>query len=192
MMPQFERKLDGVDKALVSTSKFLSLVLRHQPELIGLSLDTNGWADLQELVLLANTSGHSMTADDILTIVKSSEKQRFTLDSSGRKIRANQGHSVKVDLELTPSHPPAILYHGTTTRFLPSIHQSGLIKGARHHVHLSQDANTASAVGGRHGHPAVLTIFAEDMWRSGYIFYQSKNGVWLTDHVPASYIKFPI
>ena len=180
-----------MDKALVSTSKFLSLVLRHQPELIGLSLDPNGWADLEQLVHLANASGHRMTADDIRTIVRSSEKQRFTLDSSGRKIRANQGHSVEVDLELTPLNPPTVLYHGTTTRFLPSIHQSGLIKGARHHVHLSQDENTANVVGGRHGPPVVLTIHAEDMRSSGYIFYQSKNGVWLTDHVPASYIEFP-
>jgi putative RNA 2'-phosphotransferase len=180
-----------MDKALVSTSKFLSLVLRHQPELIGLSLDTNGWADLRELVRLAHASGHRLTVDDILVIVRSSEKQRFTLDSSGQKIRANQGHSVEVDLELQPVQPPAVLYHGTATRFLPSIHQSGLIKGARHHVHLSLDANTASAVGGRHGYPVVLTVFAEDMWRSGCVFYQSKNGVWLTDHVPASYIGFP-
>lgn len=180
-----------MDKALVSTSKFLSLVLRHQPELIALSLDPNGWADLQELVRLANASGHDMTADDILVIVRSSDKQRFTLDPSGQKIRANQGHSVEVDLELAPLHPPAILYHGTATRFLPSIHQSGLIKGARHHVHLSQDANTANVVGARHGQPVVLTIFAEDMWRNGHIFYQSRNGVWLTGHVPAPYIEFP-
>jgi len=180
-----------MDKALVSTSKFLSLVLRHQPELIGLSLDPNGWADLQELVRLANASGHRMTADDVLIIVRNSEKQRFTLDSSGQKIRANQGHSVAVDLELTPLRPPAVLYHGTATRFLPSIHQSGLIRGARHHVHLSQDANTANVVGARHGQPVVLTIFAEDMGRNGHIFYQSRNGVWLTDHVPASYIEFP-
>ncbi|WP_281848827.1 RNA 2'-phosphotransferase [Dyella sp. GSA-30] len=180
-----------MDKALVSKSKFLSLVLRHQPALIGLSLDANGWADLQELVRLANASGHDITADDILVIVRNSEKQRFTLDSSGQKIRANQGHSVEVDLELAPLQPPAVLYHGTATRFLPSIRQSGLIKGARHHVHLSQDADTANAVGARHGPPVVLTILAEDMWHSGCVFYQSKNGVWLTDHVPAPYIEFP-
>jgi putative RNA 2'-phosphotransferase len=180
-----------VDKNLVATSKFLSLVLRHQPEAIGLSLDINGWADIQELVRLANASGHSLTVDVILMIVSNSEKQRFTLDSSGRRIRANQGHSVKVDLELMPAHPPEILFHGTATRFLPSIRQAGLIKGERHHVHLSQDEKTASAVGGRHGHPAVLTILAEDMWRNGYSFYQSKNGVWLTDHVPTSYIQYP-
>lgn len=180
-----------MDKALIATSKFLSLVLRHQPESIGLSLDTNGWADLQELVRLANANGRSMTADDVLIVVSRSDKQRFTLDLSGRKIRANQGHSVEVDLELMPLKPPAVLYHGTATRFLPSIHQSGLLKGSRHHVHLSQEVNTATTVGGRHGQPVVLTVLADDMWRTGCIFYQSKNGVWLTDHVPASYIEFP-
>lgn len=181
-----------MDKALVSTSKFLSLVLRHQPESIGLSLDTNGWADLTELVRLANAGGHHMTAEDVLAIVSGSEKQRFALDLTGQKIRANQGHSVNVDLELRPVRPPVALYHGTATRFLSSIHQSGLLKGARQHVHLSQDANTAAAVGGRHGHPVVLTVLADAMWCARHPFYQSKNGVWLTDHVPASYIEFPI
>jgi putative RNA 2'-phosphotransferase len=146
---------------------------------------------LQELVRLANAAGHSMTAEDVLIIVRSSEKQRFTLDSSDKKIRANQGHSIEVDLGLTPLQPPVILYHGTATRFLPSIGQSGLLKGTRHHVHLSEDANTASTVGKRHGSPAVLTILAGDMRRAGCLFYQSKNGVWLTDNVPVSYIEFP-
>ncbi|MBE1159908.1 RNA 2'-phosphotransferase [Dyella sp. 7MK23] len=180
-----------MDKTLVSKSKFLSLVLRHQPESIGLMLDPNGWADVQELVRLANAHGNRITFDDIRIIVSLSEKQRFALDPSGLRIRANQGHSVKVDLELSPLQPPEILYHGTATRFLPSIHQSGLLKGARHHVHLSRDADTANAVGRRHGQPVILTILAEDMWRSGQMFYQSDNGVWLTDHVPVSWIKFP-
>jgi putative RNA 2'-phosphotransferase len=181
----------GVDKALVSKSKFLSLVLRHQPESIGLSLDANGWADLQELVSLANAIGYCIAVEDVLLIVSSSDKQRFSLDPSGRKIRANQGHSIEVDLELMPLQPPSTLYHGTATRFMASIRQSGLLKGARHHVHLSQDVDTARAVGVRHGRPVVLVVLAEDMWRSGHVFYQSKNGVWLTEHVPVSYIAFP-
>jgi putative RNA 2'-phosphotransferase len=181
----------GVKKSLVSKSKFLSLVLRHQPESIGLSLDANGWADLQELVSLANAIGYCIAVEDVLLIVSSSDKQRFSLDPSGRKIRANQGHSIEVDLELMPLQPPSTLYHGTATRFMASIRQSGLLKGARHHVHLSQDVDTARAVGVRHGHPVVLAVLAEDMWRSGHVFYQSNNGVWLTEHVPVSYIAFP-
>nr|GAT45556.1 phosphate acetyltransferase [Mycena chlorophos] len=180
-----------MDNVLIATSKFLSLVLRHKPEAIGLSLDPHGWADLRELVRLANASGRPLTSEEILLVVNSSEKQRFTFDSSGQRIRANQGHSVEVDLQLDPLNPPAVLYHGTATRFLPSIHESGLLKGARHHVHLSLDANTARTVGSRHGHPVVLRILAEDMMCNGYQFFRSKNGVWLTDHVPTSYIQFP-
>jgi putative RNA 2'-phosphotransferase len=176
----------------VAVSKFLSLVLRHQPEAIGLSLDANGWAEVEALVHLANQHGRPLTAEVIAQVVASSDKQRFAFDASGRKIRANQGHSVKVDLELSAVQPPSVLYHGTATRFLTGIRESGLLKQARHHVHLSQDEDTAVRVGERHGKVVVLVVRAAEMWQHGHLFYLSSNGVWLTDHVPASYIDFPL
>jgi putative RNA 2'-phosphotransferase len=181
-----------VSKDYVAMSKFLSFVLRHKPESIGLTLDAKGWANMEELVRLANEDGQVLTIDDIAYVVASSDKQRFVLDPSGQRIRANQGHSVKVDLELAALQPPMLLYHGTATRFLTSIRQSGLLKQARHHVHLSPDADTAILVGSRHGRPAVLTVQAGQMSRNNYLFYCSENGVWLTDHVPPAFIEFPL
>jgi putative RNA 2'-phosphotransferase len=180
-----------VSKDPVATSKFLSFVLRHKPETIGLTLDENGWANLEELVRLANDHGHTLTIKDIADVVANSDKQRFAMDSSGGRIRANQGHSIQVDLELTALQPPELLYHGTAKRFLASIRSDGLLKQARHHVHLSSDANAAALVGGRHGRPVVLTVRAGQMSCNGHLFYRSENGVWLTDQVPTAFIEFP-
>lgn len=175
----------------VSTSKFLSLVLRHKPEEIGLSLDENGWTDLDELIRLANGKGKKLSRSLVEEVVANSDKQRFALDPSGTRIRANQGHSVQVALELSPQQPPETLFHGTATRFLDAIRTSGLLKMQRHHVHLSADQVTATSVGQRHGRVVILTVRAGDMWRDGHTFYRSANGVWLTDAVPTAFIDFP-
>ncbi len=176
-----------------NTSKFLSLVLRHQPETIGLVLNDEGWADLDQLISLANAQGTSLTRELVFDVVASSDKQRFALDTSdtgGTRIRANQGHSVAVDLKLAPQVPPELLFHGTATRFAPSIGQEGLRPGARQHVHLSATADTATSVGARHGKPLVLVVRAGEMERDGSVFYLSANGIWLTAAVPIRYIDF--
>lgn len=172
-------------------SKFLSLVLRHQPELIGIVLDDAGWTDVDTLLAKAGAKGTSITRDELVEIVKSSDKQRFALSPDGTRIRANQGHSVEVELDLPPTPPPAVLLHGTVDRFLDSIRKTGLIKGSRHHVHLSADHTTASKVGERRGKPVLLEIRADAMADAGHVFYRSANGVWLVDHVPPEFIVFP-
>lgn len=182
------KKLQASKKQLEKTSKFLSFALRHKPESIGLELDPNGWVDLAELIEKAS-SEISLDRDLVQQVVVTSEKQRFALSEDGMRIRANQGHSVKVDLELTPKDPPALLYHGTATRFLPSILEEGLRPGQRHHVHLSADVDTATSVGQRHGVPVVLQIFAAAMQGQGHVFFLSKNGVWLTDKVPPAFLR---
>jgi putative RNA 2'-phosphotransferase len=176
---------------LESTSKFLSLVLRHKPDAIGLKLDAEGWADLDQLLELANAKGTALTHDVVLEIVATSDKKRFALSPDGKRIRANQGHSVAVDLNLIPKEPPAILFHGTATRFAQSIREKGLMPGARQHVHLSLAATTAAEVGSRHGKPLVLVVRASDMHRDGFKFFLSDNGVWLTASVPTRYLEFP-
>lgn len=172
-------------------SKFLSLVLRHDPARIGITLDSAGWTDVAALLAALAAHGTALTREELASIVATSDKQRFALSPDGERIRANQGHSVEVELELAPATPPATLYHGTVDRFLASIHDKGLIKGARHHVHLSADLETAQKVGGRRGRPVILVVRAADMVASGYSFYVSQNGVWLTDHVPPTFIRFP-
>jgi len=172
----------------VSKSKFLSLVLRHKPEEIGLVLDQNGWASIDELIVLANARGTNLSRPLIESIVANSDKQRFAISVDGMKIRANQGHSVDIALGLAPQTPPERLYHGTATRFLESIRESGLHAGSRQHVHLSQDLATAEKVGSRHGKPVVLTVESGQMARDGHQFYLSDNGVWLTEAVPAKYL----
>ena len=172
----------------VSKSKFLSLVLRHKPEEIGLVLDQNGWASIDELIVLANARGTHLSRPLIESIVANSDKQRFAISADGLKIRANQGHSVEIALGLSPQTPPERLYHGTATRFLDSIRGSGLHAGSRQHVHLSQDLATAEKVGSRHGKPVVLTVESGQMARDGHHFYLSDNGVWLTEAVPAKYL----
>ncbi len=172
-------------------SKFLSLVLRHQPDLIGIVLDDAGWTDVDTLLAKARAKGTAISRDELVEIVRSSDKQRFALSADGTQIRANQGHSIEVDLKLEPIAPPEMLLHGTVDKFLDSIRKSGLIKGSRHHVHLSADAVTASKVGERRGKPVLLEVRAAAMAAAGHEFFRSANGVWLTDHVPPEFIVFP-
>lgn len=179
------------ERDLVRTSKFLSLVLRHKPEEIGLKLDENGWADVEELVRLSNRHGVSLTRASLEQIVAKNDKKRFALSANGQRIRANQGHSIEVDLALPTREPPDVLYHGTATRFLDSIRASGLHAGSRQHVHLSLNHATAVQVGQRHGKPVVLRVRAKEMFAAGHPFYLSANEVWLTDHVPVAFLMFP-
>ncbi|GAA4390578.1 RNA 2'-phosphotransferase [Hymenobacter koreensis] len=172
-------------------SKFLSLVLRHQPGTIGLSLDEAGWAEVNHLLTRLNQHGHAVTRETLEAVVAGSDKQRFAFSPDGQRIRANQGHSVTVDLGYTPQTPPEALYHGTAERNLPAIRSAGLLRQQRHHVHLSADVDTAHRVGQRHGRPVVLRIAAADMARTGYAFFLSENGVWLTEAVPPQFIGFP-
>ena len=176
---------------LTRKSKFLSLVLRHQPDKAGVVLDDAGWVAVEELLAGCGRAGHAITPDQLREIVRTSDKQRFALSDDGRRIRANQGHSVDVDLGYEPATPPEVLYHGTADRFLDSIRAQGLIKGSRHHVHLSERLETAEAVGRRHGRLAVLRVRSGDMHRAGVPFYKTPNGVWLTDSVPTDYLIFP-
>lgn len=172
------------------TSKLLSLVLRHSPETLGLTLDEEGWADIDLLISSANAGGHQLSRELLVSIVSASDKQRFRISDDGTKIRANQGHSIQVDLKLSPQVPPSRLFHGTARRFETSIRKDGLLRGARHHVHLSAAEEVALTVGARHGKPMILTVLAEEMQRDGLEFYLSENGVWLTDSVPVQYIAF--
>ena len=172
-------------------SKFLSLVLRHNPKLIGITLDGAGWVPVDELLAGCAREGHELSRTDLERIVAESEKQRFAFSPDGLLIRANQGHSVEVDLQYSPQRPPATLYHGTVERFLATIRREGLQKRARHHVHLSVDTGTASAVGSRRGDAILLSIHAAEMHEQGHVFYCSANGVWLTEQVPPQYIDFP-
>ena len=176
---------------LVKVSKFLSLVLRHKPEEIGLRLDMQGWADIGELIEKAGTHGMTLARELIAEVVATSDKQRFAIDDSGQRIRANQGHSVDVDLGLAPGEPPPVLFHGTAAKTLASIRQTGLHAAQRQHVHLSPDEATAIKVGQRHGRPVVLRIAAGRMRESGHVFFLSTNGVWLTEAVPVQFIEFP-
>jgi putative RNA 2'-phosphotransferase len=172
------------------TSKFLSLVLRHQPELIGITLDAAGWVSVDELLRACRARGHSITPDELREVVSSSDKQRFSLSEDGRSIRANQGHSVRVELGYAPSVPPDTLFHGTVEKFIPSIREGGLKKGDRHHVHLSPDEETARKVGQRRGKPIILKVESGRMYREGHQFLRSTNGVWLIEHVPPEYLIF--
>jgi putative RNA 2'-phosphotransferase len=179
-------------KNLTSTSKFLSLVLRHQPEVVGMQLDPEGWLRIDELIENANRQGTQLSLELLHDVVASCEKKRFSLSDDGLKIRANQGHSVPdVELNLEPAEPPNVLYHGTVTAFVDSIRERGLLKRSRNHVHLSADIETAKRVGARRGKPVILTIHAHAMHESGHAFYLSANGVWLTDAVPVLFIQFP-
>jgi putative RNA 2'-phosphotransferase len=181
-----------MDKQLGKLSKFLSLVLRHQPQKIGVSLDRQGWAQVDELLEKANAHGVLLTEELLREIVEQNDKRRFALSDDGCQIRASQGHSVPVVLGLEPVTPPALLYHGTATHYVDSIKQTGLRPGKRQHVHLSTDAETATAVGRRHGKPIVIAIKAGEMHAAGYPFYLSANGVWLTDSVPPEYLTIPV
>ena len=178
-------------KETIRTSKFLSLILRHDPERVGLKLGEAGWVGVEELLCAVNRSGVPLTLDDLKNIVATSDKKRFAFSEDGLRIRANQGHSVEVDLKYPQQTPPELLYHGTATRFLDAIRQHGLQKMQRHDVHLSAETKVTLQVGGRQGKPVLLTIRAGDMHRAGFVFRCSANGVWLVDHVPPQFIEFP-
>ena len=177
---------------LVHVSKYLSFVLRHAPESIGLVLDSEGWASIEELIALAARHGRALSQQAIETVVATNEKKRFALSGDGTMIRAVQGHSTpSVAIQFEEKVPPAVLYHGTATRFVPSIQQQGLLPGNRQHVHLSDNAQTAVSVGQRHGKPVVLSVAAKELHANGGKFYLSENNVWLAEQVPAAYISQP-
>lgn len=171
-------------------SKFLSYVLRHAPESIDLSLDRDGWADVDTLIHGAGRQGHAFDLHALREVVETNDKRRFTLSDDGRRIRAAQGHSSnQVEVRHVAKTPPALLYHGTASRFLASIEAQGLIPGSRHHVHLSEDPQTALTVGKRYGQPVLLTVDTQAMRAAGAVFYQADNGVWLVDQVPPVYLS---
>ena len=174
----------------VRISKFLSLVLRHRPEKVGIHLDPAGWVDIAAL-LQACARVFPITQAELETVVAENDKQRFELSDDRNRIRASQGHSISVELGYEPSEPPEMLYHGTPQRNVGAIGGQGLRKGRRHHVHLSSDPDTATKVGSRRGTPVVIRVLAGNMHRAGYVFFRSTNGVWLTDHVPREYLVFP-
>jgi putative RNA 2'-phosphotransferase len=175
----------------VRTSKFLSLVLRHQPQLIGITLDGAGWVGVDDLLAACERHGKPIAYDELEELVRESDKQRFALSPDGERIRANQGHSVTVDLQLPPTAPPELLFHGTVGFALDGIRAEGLARGKRHHVHLSRDVATANIVGKRRGAPVILTVRAGEMAAAGHTFYVSENRVWLVEHVPVRFIDFP-
>lgn len=174
---------------LTSISKFLSLVLRHQPEKIGLQLDAAGWVAVDELLSKMAAAGQPISRAQLQEVVATSDKKRFALNDDQTQIRANQGHSIDVDLELAVVAPPAVLYHGTASRFVESIMATGLDRRNRHHVHLTKNATTAMAVGTRYGTPVLLQIDAARMATLGHQFRCSANGVWLVESVPAEFIQ---
>ncbi|MDH4275676.1 MAG: RNA 2'-phosphotransferase [Gammaproteobacteria bacterium] len=179
-----------VGKLLNDTSKFLSYVLRHEPQTIGLILDGEGWADIAALIEGAKRAGKTIDRDLIQQVVNTSDKKRFTISEDGLRIRAVQGHSAKnVAITYPEKVPPEFLYHGTATRFLGSILKEGLRPGERQHVHLSEDVKTATAVGQRYGKPVVLKIEALRMHQQGFKFFQAENGVWLVCGVPAEQLR---
>ncbi|HET6357681.1 RNA 2'-phosphotransferase [Streptomyces sp. NBC_00879] len=177
------------ERRTVKVSKYLSKHLRHQPERIGITLDENGWVAVEELMRAAAAHGFRFTRAELDHVVAVNDKKRFTID--GTRIRANQGHTVEVDLDLPTAEPPAYLYHGTVARSLDAIRAEGLRPMKRHHVHLSPDRETATRVGARRGRPVVLSVDAGAMHRAGHLFRVSANGVWLADAVPPEFLRFP-
>ncbi|MGO4458478.1 RNA 2'-phosphotransferase [Streptomyces sp. M-16] len=176
------------DRRTVKVSKYVSKHLRHQPERIGLVLDTQGWVEIDDLLRAAAAHGFRFTRAELDHVVASNDKQRFAVD--GTRIRASQGHTVAVDLGLPEAEPPAHLYHGTVATALDAIRAEGLRPMARHHVHLSPDRETATRVGARRGRPVVLTVDAGAMRAAGHVFRISANGVWLADAVPPEFLRF--
>ncbi|WP_338698311.1 RNA 2'-phosphotransferase [Streptomyces sp. Q6] len=177
------------EQRTVKVSKYLSKHLRHQPDRIGLTLDEAGWVEIDELLAACAAHRFPIARDELDRVVAENDKRRFSID--GTRIRANQGHTIDVDLGLAPAEPPAYLYHGTVARFLDAIRAEGLRPMARHDVHLSADRETATRVGARRGRPVVLPVDAGAMHRAGHTFRVSANGVWLTAAVPPRYLRFP-
>src|SRR5579871_1872477 len=177
-----------MDRSFVTISKFLAKHLRHAPDALGLTLQAGGWVSVDDLLAASERIGFAITYDELIECVETNDKRRFSFDDTGDLIRANQGHSVEVDLQLEEKQPPDVLYHGTLERFLASIMAESLKKGKRHHVHLSKDVATARKVGSRRGKPIVLQVDAAKMHDAGFKFYLSVNGVWLTDAVPAAFL----
>lgn len=177
-------------KELKHISKFLSLVLRHKPEEIGISMDSEGWVDVDELIEKCNLKKQSLDFEILEEVVITNDKQRFSFNDDYTRIRANQGHTIAVDLQFEPVKPLDVLYHGTVAKFIDDIKINGLKKMQRLHVHLSKDLETANRVGSRRGKAIILKVRASEMYQDGYPFYLSANGVWLCDAVPAKYIEF--
>ncbi|MEU0136776.1 RNA 2'-phosphotransferase [Streptomyces sp. NPDC006296] len=175
------------ERRTVAVSKYLSRHLRHEPDRIGISLDAHGWVPVDELLEACARQGFPLTRAELDHVVAADDKQRFAVD--GNRIRANQGHSVAVDLGLPPAEPPARLYHGTVARVLDAVRTEGLRPMNRHHVHLSPDRETAVRVGSRRGAPVVLRVDARAMHRAGHVFHVTANGVWLTDSVPPHHLR---
>jgi putative RNA 2'-phosphotransferase len=177
------------DTRLVKVSKYLSKHLRHQPQRLGLTLQPGGWVPVDDLLAACARLNFPISRAELEEVIARNNKQRFSLDSTGTLIRANQGHSVAVDLQLDPVEPPATLYHGTAAHLVETIRREGLKKMARHHVHLSRDVETARIVGARHGRPVIFAVDAAAMHQAGHPFYCSANGVWLVDAVSPAYLR---
>ncbi|MEV0373079.1 RNA 2'-phosphotransferase [Streptomyces sp. NPDC050636] len=177
------------DQRSVRISKYLAKHLRHEPERIGITLDAQGWVPVTELIEAASRHGFRFSRAELESVVADNDKQRYAIEDG--RIRANQGHSVRVELDLPPTEPPAQLFHGTVARSIPAIRDEGLRPMSRHAVHLSPDRETATRVGSRRGKAVVLTVDAGAMHRGGHVFRVSANGVWLTGHVPPEFLRFP-
>ena len=189
-MRRLSMKSGKSDRRMRNTSKFISLILRHNPQVIGISLDEHGWADVKELIDGINrTEGHSLDMDTLEEIVRTDEKQRYSFSEDHTLIRANQGHSIPVDVELEEKNPPDILWHGTGQKYVSSIDVQGLVPKSRLYVHLSSDMETARKVGSRHGRPVIYQVECRKMTEDGYRFFLSANHVWLTKEVPVEYLK---
>jgi putative RNA 2'-phosphotransferase len=186
--PNWPDKETAMDRNMITVSKFLSKHLRHAPDALGLALLPGGWVSVDDLLSASERIGFAISYDELIECVETSDKKRFSFDDTGDLIRANQGHSVEVDLQLDEKEPPDVLYHGTVERFLASIMAEGLKKGKRHHVHLSKDTETARKVGARRGKPVILQVDARKMHGDGFKFFLSVNGVWLTESVPAVFL----
>lgn len=184
-------KPETEERRLERLSKFISMILRHKPQVIGITLDEHGWADVDELIKGINETGEEVkfSKDTLEIIVKTDKKQRYSFSQDKTLIRANQGHSIPVDVELEKKEPPKVLYHGTGVKSVKAIQEQGLLPMERLYIHLSIDVKTATNVGKRHGTPVIFQVNAEQMQKDGYDFFQSVNGVWLTKEVPAKYLE---
>lgn len=184
-------KPETEERRLERISKFISMILRHKPQVIGITLDEHGWADVNELIKGINETGEEIefSKDTLETIVKTDKKQRYSFSQDRTLIRANQGHSIPVDVELEKKEPPKVLYHGTGVKSVKAIQEQGLLPMERLYAHLSTDVETATNVGKRHGTPVIFQVNAEQMQKDGYDFFQSVNGVWLTKEVPTKYLE---